>query len=202
MNVDQGLFFRWWKDDYENLDEEIILKRFSKFKIFVFSEFMLVFDELMKVEYIRNLKVWYDYLDIFNYSYVSFMIFVFYDIVVFLIDEEFKERYFDRILVDVQLVVEKLYFYILGQLKVIDVDQLFYIFIRLEDINLLYQLIYFKGIVIYDVFVFLVEMVLLDSLKQDIKEVEILVVFVVFLLKNIRILSVFCGLIFECYLRE
>lgn len=152
MNVDQGLFFRWWKDDYENLDEEIILKRFSKFKIIVFSEFMLVFDELMKVEYIRNLKVWYDYLDIFNYSYVSFMIFVFYDFVVFLIDEEFKERYFDRILVDVQLVVEKLYFYILGQLKVIDVDQLFYIFIRLEDINLLYQLIYFKGIVIYDVF--------------------------------------------------
>lgn len=113
---------------------------------------MLVFDELMKVEYIRNLKVWYDYLDIFNYSYVSFMIFVFYDIVVFLIDEEFKERYYDRILVDVQLVVEKLYLYILGQLKVIDVDQLFYIFIRLEDINLLYQLIYFKGIVIYDVF--------------------------------------------------
>lgn len=84
MNVDQGLFFRWWKDDYENLDEEIILKRFSKFKIIVFSEFMLVFDELMKFEYIRNLKVWYDYLDIFNYSYVSFMIFVFYDIVVFL----------------------------------------------------------------------------------------------------------------------
>lgn len=63
------------------------MKRFSKFKIIVFSEFMLVFDELMKVEYIRNLKVWYDYLDIFNYSYVSFMIFVFYDIVVFYRDE-------------------------------------------------------------------------------------------------------------------
>lgn len=38
MNVDQGLLFRWRKDDYENLDEETILKRFSKLKITVPSE--------------------------------------------------------------------------------------------------------------------------------------------------------------------
>uniref|UniRef100_A0A8W8NYK1 Uncharacterized protein n=1 Tax=Magallana gigas TaxID=29159 RepID=A0A8W8NYK1_MAGGI len=69
MNVDQGLLFRWRKDDYENLDEETILKRFSKLKITVPSEPMSALDELMKVEHTRNLKVWHDHSDILNHSY-------------------------------------------------------------------------------------------------------------------------------------
>lgn len=51
-------------------------------------------------------------------------------------------------------------------------------------------------------FAFSVEMVLLDSLKQDIKEVDTTAVFVVFLLKNTRTLSVLCGSILERYLNE
>uniref|UniRef100_A0A8W8L0T5 Uncharacterized protein n=1 Tax=Magallana gigas TaxID=29159 RepID=A0A8W8L0T5_MAGGI len=114
MNVDQGLLFRWRKDDYENLDEETILKRFSKLKIPVPSEPMSALDELMKLEHTRNLKVWHDHSDILNHSYVSFMISALYDTAVYLRDEEFKERYPDRTPVDVQSAVEKPYLYILA----------------------------------------------------------------------------------------
>lgn len=198
----RAYFYRWRKDDYENLDEETILKRFSKLKIPVPSEPMSALDELMKLEHTRNLKVWHDHSDILNHSYVSFMISALYDTAVYLTDEEFKERYPDRTPVDVQSAVEKPYLYILGQSKATDVDQLSYTSTRLEDINSLHQPTYFKGTAIYDVLRVFSGDGSLDSLKQDIKEVETSAVFVVFLLKNTRTLSVLCGSILQRYLRE
>lgn len=111
MNLDQGLLFRWRKDDYENLDEETILERLSKLNIPVPSEPMSAHDELMKVEHTRNLKVWHDHSDILNHSYVSFMISALYDPAVFLTDEEYKERYPDRPPVDVQSARETIPIY-------------------------------------------------------------------------------------------
>lgn len=45
--------------------------------------------------------MWYDYFDILNYLYVSFMICFLYDFINFLIDEEYVERFFEKKKIDV-----------------------------------------------------------------------------------------------------
>lgn len=54
-----------------------------------------------------------------------------YDFVVYFISEEYKERYGGKG-VDVQLIIEVFYLYMLGALGVKDFDQLVFVFIRRE----------------------------------------------------------------------
>lgn len=55
-----------------------------------FGDIENVRDILYQKEKEWMLKMWYDYLDILNYFYVSFMLCFYYDFINFLIDEEFK----------------------------------------------------------------------------------------------------------------
>lgn len=151
MNIDQGSYLRWKKEDYENISSEEVHNRLRNLKIDVPSEPTSALDELMKVEHTRNLKIWHDHSDILNHSYVSFMISALYDPAIFLTDEEFQQKYPDNPPVDVQSVVEKPYLYILGQSKSSDVDQLSYTSTRLEDINSIHLPTYHQGTAIHDV---------------------------------------------------
>lgn len=45
--------------------------------------------------------MWYDYLDILNYMYIFIMVSILYDIVFFIIDEEYRVKYLECLLVDV-----------------------------------------------------------------------------------------------------
>ena len=78
------------------------------------------------------------------------MISALYDPVVFLSNQEYREKYPERPPVDVPSAVERPYLYILGQSKSSDLDQLSYTTTRLEDIESLSFPTIHNGIQIYD----------------------------------------------------
>lgn len=78
------------------------------------------------------------------------MISTLYDPAVFLTNQEYREKYSERPLVDIQSAVERPYLYILGQSKSSDLDQLFYTSTRLDDLLSLSSPTNHKGIEIYD----------------------------------------------------
>lgn len=45
----------------------------------VLDELIEVSEKIKRVEWFRNLKFWYDYFDILNYSYVCVMVLLLYD---------------------------------------------------------------------------------------------------------------------------
>ena len=149
MNKDQDQFLKIRSDeDYNNLTEEMICQRFTTLNMEVPSENPL--QVLKQLERTRNLKVWHDHSDILNHSYVSFMISALYDPVVFLSNQEYREKYPERPPVDVPSAVERPYLYILGQSKSSDLDKLSYTTTRLEDIESLSFPTIHNGIQIYD----------------------------------------------------
>ena len=71
--------------------------------------------KLKSLERTRNIKVWHDHSDVLNHTYVSFMVSYIYDKANFLTDEEYKSKYQQKKLVNVQAIVERPQLYILGQ---------------------------------------------------------------------------------------
>jgi hypothetical protein len=72
-------------------------------------------NKLKSLERTRIIKVWHDHSDVLNHTYVSFMVSYIYDKANFLTDEEYKSKYQQKKLVNVQAIVERPQLYILGQ---------------------------------------------------------------------------------------
>ena len=95
MNKDQGQFLKIRSDeDKNNLTEGMICKRFTTLNLEVPSEKPL--HVLKQLERTRNLKAWHGHSDNLNHSYVSFMISVLYEPVVFLSDQDYRVKYPER----------------------------------------------------------------------------------------------------------
>jgi hypothetical protein len=72
-------------------------------------------NKLKSLERTRNIKIWHEHSDVLNHTYVSFMVSYIYDKANFLTDEEYKFKYQQKKLVNVQAIVERPQLYILGQ---------------------------------------------------------------------------------------
>lgn len=64
------------------IEDEIKVVFVSKFNINVLG----IKEDLKRLERMRYFKLWYDYFDILNYIYIFFMVFIMYNLNLYLIN--------------------------------------------------------------------------------------------------------------------
>jgi hypothetical protein len=110
-----GILNIYSDDHYTSLSLDEIKTRFQRMgeKVQKDDTEETLRNKLKSLERTRNIKVWHDHSDVLNHTYVSFMVSYIYDKANFLTDEEYKSKYQQKKLVNVQAIVERPQLYIL-----------------------------------------------------------------------------------------